>query len=135
MSNFYLAPYRRLARSFAPAIDNRRPTVHIPLDVTVEGDVYTLTGYIPGIDAEDLKIEVKEDMVAISGEFARQEESEEKRYLLRERVSGKFSRSLRLPTVLDAGKSEAEVKDGILTLRVSQADEAKAKQIKVKVAK
>lgn len=133
--NYYLAPHRRLARSFAPISDNRRPLIHIPVDVTVEDETYTLTAYIPGITVDDLKIEVKEDVVTISGEFARQEESEDTRYLLRERVSGSFSRTLRLPTVLDAGKAEAEVKDGVLTLSVPMAEEAKARQIKVKIAK
>lgn len=126
---------RRLAQAFETLPDSRRPRVHIPLDVIVEDDVFTLTAYIPGIAAEDLKIEVKEDMVSISGEFTREEETEEKQYLLQERVNGKFSRSLRLPTVLDASGAEAEVKDGILTLRVPQSEEAKAKQVKVKIAK
>jgi HSP20 family protein len=111
-----------------------RVDVHIPVDVTVEGDVYTLSAMIPGISADEVKIEVLEDVVTISGEFAG-EEAEGPKYLLRELPTGSFNRRLRLPVMLDAAGAEAEVKDGLLVLRVAQAEETKAKQITVKAKK
>jgi HSP20 family protein len=101
------------------------------MDVIEEGDDYIITALLPGISAEDLNIEVLENTVSISGEFS-VDGDEETRYLLQERPSGKFSRTLRLPVLLDDKGAEAEVKDGILRLRIPQAEEAKAKLIKVK---
>ena len=121
-----------MARRLAQLSDNRHPDIHIPVDVMVDGDDYLITAYVPGIAAEDVKIEVLEDTVSISGDFA-VEENEDAEYLLRERPSGSFSRRLRLPLLMDTTKAEAEVKDGVLSLRVPQAEETKAKQIKVKV--
>jgi len=111
--------------------DSRNPDVYIPMDVIQEGDDYVITALLPGISADELTIEVLENKVSISGEFP-VDENEDTHYLLRERPSGKFSRTLRLPILLDDKGAEAEVKDGVLRLRIPQAEEAKAKQIQVK---
>jgi HSP20 family protein len=124
-------PAYRMARRRAHLADAERTEVHIPVNVTSANDVYTLTAMIPGISADDVKIEILEDVVTISGEFPG-EENEEIKYLLRELPTGHFSRRLRLPVMLDASGAEAEVKNGVLNLRVPQAEETKAKQIKVK---
>jgi len=105
--------------------------VHIPVDVSVEGDNYLMTAFVPGVNADEVKIEVLEDTISISGEFL-PAESEDIRYLLRERPHGRFSRVLRLPSTLDASTAKAEVSNGVLSLQVSKAESAKAKQITVK---
>jgi HSP20 family protein len=101
------------------------------MDVVQDGEDYIISALLPGISAEDLSIEILENKVSISGEFP-VNDSEDVRYLLRERPSGKFSRTLRLPLLLDDKGADAEVKDGVLSLRIPQAEETKAKQIKVK---
>ena len=131
MTNYYISPRRVMAQRQAAMTNAKRPDVHIPVDVVLEGDDFVITAWLPGIAAGDVQIEVIENVVSISGEFA-QEEAEEVKYLLREGPRGKFNRSLRLPTVLNASSAEAEVVDGILKLRVPKAEEAKARQIKVK---
>jgi HSP20 family protein len=123
-----------MARRFAQMADMERAAVHIPVNVTLEGDVYTVTAMIPGISADDVRIEILEDVVTISGEFST-EESEEIKHLLSELPTGKFNRRLRLPVLLDASKAEADVINGVLALRVPQAEESKAKQIAVKTKK
>jgi HSP20 family protein len=131
MKTYYMNPAYRMARRRAHMAEKARTDVHIPVNVTAVDDVYTLTAMIPGISADDVKIEILEDVVTISGDFSG-EENEEIKYLLRELPAGHFSRRLRLPVLLDAASAEAEVKNGILNLRVAQAEESKAKQIKVK---
>lgn len=131
MTTYYVAPRNRMIRRYRE-LDAQRPDVQIPLDVIAEGDDYLLVAYIPGVNAEDLQIEVLEDIVSIKGEFI-DETSEDTKYLRRERPTGKFARSMRLPAMLNASGAEAEVIDGVLKLRVPKAEEAKAKQIKVKV--
>ena len=131
MLTYYVSPQHRLAHRLARLNDTRTPDVHIPVDVVKDGEEFVITALLPGISAEDVSIEILEDTVFISGEFP-VEADEDVRYLLRERPSGKFSRSLRLPNLLEEDSASAEVKDGVLSLRVLQAEETKAKQIQVK---
>ena len=131
MTNYYVHPAhrmaRRIARNAAPASDH----VHIPVDVRFDGEAYMITAMVPGVAPADVKIEVLEDVVTISGEFP-VEENEDIKSLLNEIPSGHFSRRLRMPVILDASGAEAEIKNGVLNFRVLQAEETKAKQIKVK---
>lgn len=129
---YYVSHRHRMARRLAELENNQRSAVHIPVDVIAVDDDFLLSAYIPGVEAKDLKIEVLEDRITISGDFP-VFENEDANYLLREIPSGSFSRSLRMPTELDASKAEAEVVNGILSLRVSKAEVAKAHQIKVKI--
>ena len=133
MVTYYINPRNGIARRHAQMADAQRPNVQIPVDVTVEGDDYRITAMVPGINPDEIKIEVLEDVVSIQGEFATEELGEDAKYLRRERPVGSFGRTLRMPTMLNAAGAEAEVVNGILSLRVPKAEEAKAKQIKVKV--
>ena len=128
---YYISPRHRLAQRMAQLENNQRSSVHIPVNVIAEDDDYVLTAFVPGVDAKDVKIEVLEDMITISGDFPVLD-NEDADYLLREVPSGSFSRRMRMPTELDASKAEAEVVNGVLNLRVSKAEVAKAHQIKVK---
>jgi HSP20 family protein len=130
MVTYYISPSRAMARKVRE--DAASPSVYIPMDVAVNGDDYLITAMIPGVKAEELQIEILEDVVSIKGEFAKAEDVEEIKYLRRELPSGSFARTLRLPTTLNAAKADAEVVNGVLNLRVPKAEEAKAKQIKVK---
>ena len=127
MLTYYVSP-RRLAHRNT---ESRSAEVHIPVDVVAQGDEYIITAFVPGVAPEDVNIEVLADTISISGEFPAAE-WEDARTLLQERPTGHFARTLRLPTEVDASKAEAEVKHGILSLRVPKAEAAKAKQIKVK---
>ena len=131
MMTYYVSPRSRMMRQFRE-MDSQRPDVQIPLDVIAEGDDYLLVAYVPGVKAEELQIEILEDVVSIKGEFV-DKSTEDTNYLRRERPTGSFARSMRLPTLLNASGAEAEVVNGVLTLRVPKAEEAKPKQIKVKV--
>jgi HSP20 family protein len=134
MTTYYVHPAHRMARRLSRMSDMDRVAVHVPINVTVADDVFTIAAMIPGVSADDVKIEILEDVVTINGEFS-SEDSEETKYLLNELPKGNFSRRLRLPVLLDASSAEAEVKNGFLTLRVAQAEESKAKQIAVKTKK
>jgi HSP20 family protein len=123
-----------MARRYAQRAQMERSEVHIPINVTVVDDVYTVSAMIPGVAGDDVKIEILEDVITISGEF-NSDASEDIKYLLQELPTGHFSRRLRLPVLLDASSADAEVKNGVLVLRISQAEESKAKQITVKTKK
>lgn len=106
-------------------------SVYIPVNVSANDDSFVISAYVPGIKAEDLQIEVLEDSISIEGEFIA-EEDETMRLVRQEQPTGRFQRTLRLRSQLDAAKVEAEVKDGILTLRVPKAEQAKTRKIAVK---
>jgi HSP20 family protein len=102
---------------------------NLPVDVREEDDAYILSALVPGLKADDLNIQVLDDVVTISGEY----NADESEYLMRELPHGSFSRTLRLPVSLDAGKAEARITDGVLTLRLAKAESARPKTIKVAV--
>ncbi len=99
----------------------------LPVDIRDDGEAFTLTAYVPGLKAEDLNIQILDDSLTIEGKFGNQEGE----YLLSELPAGSFRRSLRLPTPLDADKTEASIENGILTLRVPRSETAKPRSIAV----
>ncbi len=122
----FLAP-----RTFA------RELVRQPLiDLADNGKEYTVKAEIPGINKEDLNIEVTENEIEISGETKSEEreEDKEKGFIRRERRYSKFYRSLPLPEAVLSEKAEAELKDGILTVKLPKAapPEKKTKKVPVK---
>ena len=125
--SYYIRPYRRMMNHIAAAQQNN--AYALPVDIRDEGESFTLTAIVPGLKAEDLSIQVLEDVLRIEGEY----QTSDGEHLLRELPAGKFVRTLRLPTELDASKAEAKIKDGILTLSLPKAESAKPKTIKVAV--
>jgi HSP20 family protein len=101
----------------------------LAVDVHEEDDAYVLSALVPGLKAEDLNVQVLEDVVTVEGEF----KADENEYLVHELPHGSFRRSLRLPVALEAGKAEAKITDGVLTLRLPKAESARPKVIKVAV--
>lgn len=89
---------------------------------------------LPGLTRDDVKITIDENTLSIAGE-RKQTFREQKRGFARvERAYGSFARSFTLPTTVDAGKISAEMKDGVLHLRLPKREEARPRQIEVKVA-
>lgn len=100
-------------------------------DIDEEDDHYMLSLEIPGMKKDELKIEVIEDQVVISGERKTQEKRKEKDSLYSERRFGRFQRAFTLPTHVDAGKIEAQFQDGVLKVYVPKSEAAKPRQIKI----
>jgi HSP20 family protein len=104
----------------------------IPMDVESREDAFVINALLPGIKPEDVDIQIEGETVTIQGEI-KLEEGEKTAWLLRERPRGSFSRSLELPTGLDAEKAKASFENGILTLSIPKSPEARPKTIKVNV--
>ena len=139
MMSMYMTPYRRRVRRFYPGdrvarnINHIHSDVHVPVDVKDENDSFVISTIVPGLGTDDVNIEIINNTITISGEFVN-EMGEDETYLLNERPSGSFRRSLRYPTKLEAAKGEAKLENGILTLSVPKVAEALPKSIKVKAA-
>lgn len=135
--SFYISPFNHRTRRMIermldtewPEID-RSPNIFFPVDIKTEEEAFVITALLPGIKAEDLNIQVVNETVSIQGEMEA-DKSENGNYLMQERPSGKFCRTLTLPEPLDFSKAEAQLTNGVLTLRIPKAEEARPKTIKV----
>ncbi len=103
-----------------------------PINVTEDQDAYRIRAELPGIKADELDITVTGKSLAIAGERKIAEETNGAKYHRRERESGNFRRMVSLPGPIDADKVEATCTNGVLTLVLPKAEEAKPRQITVK---
>lgn len=87
---------------------------------------------LPGVDPEDVDVSITGNTLTVKGETKAEEEVEEEDYVYRERRFGTYSRSLTLPASIEADQAEAEYENGVLTLRLPKAEEAKPKTIEIK---
>jgi HSP20 family protein len=121
---FYLhpQPYRRMARQLAAS--NERA---LGVNIREEDDAYVLSALVPGLKADELNIQVLEDVLRIEGEY----KLDESEYLLQELPHGSFKRTLRLPSAIEADHVEAKITDGVLTLKLPKAESARPKKINI----
>ena len=89
---------------------------------------------VPGMKKEDIDISFQDGMLTICGERKQESEVREGESFRSERFFGKFHRTITMPTKVDPEKIKATYKDGILTVELPKAAEARAKQIEVKVS-
>ncbi len=122
----YPYPYR-VARRWMAQAEPAAQSRFLAVNVSEQDDAFLLTALVPGIKAEDLNIQVLEDVVTIEGRFPQDQTD----YLVQELPGGSFRRELRLSTPLDADKVEARIADGVLTLRLPKAESARPKTIKI----
>jgi HSP20 family protein len=87
---------------------------------------------LPGIKAEEVQINVTGDVLTIKGETSQKDETQEKAYHIREQRWGMFERSIGLPTPVVADKARADFENGIVTITLPKAEEAKPKSITIK---
>lgn len=133
----YITPFNRISRRrWADRFFEDWPRfemeneVAFPVDVKVEPEDFKITALLPGLTAEDINIQVVNETVTIQGEF-KDENDENASYLVQERPSGKFTRVISLPEPVDSGKAEAGMVNGVLTLHLPKAEEARPKTIKI----
>lgn len=100
------------------------------LDLYQNNDNIVAVVELPGMRKEDIEISLQDGMLTISGE-RKEENGQENGATRTERFTGKFRRSITLPTRVDANKVTATYKDGILTVTLPKAEEAKPKQIQI----
>lgn len=108
--------------------------VWMPLtDIYEDKEKYTLKVDLPGIKKEDVKISFTNGRLSISGERAQESETKDAKCHRIEKSYGKYYRSFNLPELIQSDKINAEFKDGQLTITVPKAEEAKPKEIEIKV--
>lgn len=103
------------------------------VDVAEEDNQYVVKVELPGVNKDDVNISLESNILTIRGEKKTEQESKGRNYHRVERSFGCFHRSFTLPTRVNIDQIDAVFKDGILTVTMPKADEAKPKQIEVRV--
>ncbi len=140
---FYISPYRRMAtlrnmmnRMFEESLDetpNGEREMMLAVDVKAEDEAYDIVALVPGLEPEDINIEIINNTVTLRGEF-KSVSDEDGKSLVNELPAGRFRRVITLPVALDSSKTEANIKNGVLHLRVPKAEAHRPKSIKVVAA-
>lgn len=130
-----LAAWSRLPRLFDEMFEGRMlPTGAsvLPVDIRQEGDNWLIEAEVPGLAKEHVNISVENNVLTISGKYAAETKTENAEYHVRERRTGEFSRSFKLPRTADSEKIEAALSNGVLTLTIPTREEAKPRRIELK---
>jgi len=104
----------------------------VPIDMYQQDGNVVVKAPLPGVKPEDIDISVIGDTLTIKGEPKQEQEVKEENVIRRERRFGAFSRTVSLPSPVDTSKAAATFENGVLTLTMPIAEEAKPKSIKVK---
>ena len=103
-----------------------------PLNLTQDADNFYLRAEIPGIKPDELSISALRNRVSLAGKREIQREHDRVSYHRKERAEGSFNRTVTLPTAVDPDRVDARYADGVLTLTLAKAEEAKPRQIAVR---
>jgi HSP20 family protein len=103
----------------------------LPLDISENDNEFIVKASLPGVRPEDVQITVHGDTLTIRGEMKAEQEKKDEHYHLRERRYGLFQRTVRLSAPVRSDQAHAEFQDGVLTLTLPKAEEAKPKQIRI----
>ena len=119
----------------APSLFARNSTDFVPrVDIRDTGDHLTLAFEVPGMAKEDFKVSVKDNMLTVCGTREEREEQETDRHIRREIQTGSFCRQFTLPPTVRVDTIGAEYKNGILTVSLAKLEEAKPKEIEVRIS-
>lgn len=121
----FFAPTRRDERS--ASIWSWNPAV----DVIDNDDHIEIKAELPGVEKENLDVDIKDRVLTLKGERRDDREVKEERYYRRERSYGRFERSFTLPAGVDPEKIEANYRDGVLHITAPKSEQSKPRQISV----
>lgn len=129
IDRLFEAPLAELARS-SQLLSGWTPA----LDMFEDKDNIYVRAELPGMKKEDIEVSLHEGTLSISGERKSEEKEENREAYRTERFFGRFQRAVSLPTLVEPDKIKAEYRDGILSITLPKAEQAKPKQITVNVS-
>ncbi len=101
------------------------------IDVIETDKEVIATAEMPGLEKQDIKLNVTEDRLEISAETKHEEKKEEKGYVYRERRSGSYYRAISLPSPVDPDKSKASYKNGVLEIKMPKTEVKKKTPLRI----
>jgi HSP20 family protein len=127
------------SRPLFPAVWRRMPALEMgwapAIEVFEKKNKFVVKAELPGMKEEDIDVSVDSDILTIKGKRQAESEVKEEEYYLCERSYGSFSRSIALPSSVDAKKIEASYEDGVLEVNLPKAPGVKAKKVTVSAKK
>lgn len=125
---------KRFGFSDSDLKDEYENAVWMPLtDIKEDKDNYYVMLDLPGVSKDDVKVSYADGQLSISGERKQEKEDKDTKYHRVERIYGRYYRSFTLPQKVKDDKIEAVFKDGQLSITVPKAEEAKPKELEIKV--
>jgi len=103
------------------------------VEITELDDHFEVSAELPGLKRDDIKVEMQNNILTVSGEKHSERKKDDRNIHVCERIYGSFNRSFQIPNHVKADSIKAEFKNGVLTLNLPKEEEAKPKQIEVKV--
>jgi HSP20 family protein len=107
----------------------------IPLDVVEEGENILVHASMPGVNPDDIDVTIENDILTIKGHSTMERERKDGNYLMKERRTGSFHRSLRLPETVDSDKASPRYENGVLTVALPKVESKKARKLTVNVSR
>lgn len=104
-----------------------------PVDIYEDNDTIVVKAELPGVRKEDVSIEIKDNVLSLTGERKHEEEVKKESYHRMERVYGKFSRSFSLPDSVKIDGIKAQYKDGVLEIILPKAEKSKPRSIPIEL--
>jgi HSP20 family protein len=101
------------------------------VDVYENDNSYVISAEIPGVDKENISVDLKDNVLTIKGESSCKDEKKEEKYFCKERAYGKFQRAFTLPRGADSEKISADYKDGVLKVSIPKIEEVKPRTITI----
>ena len=102
------------------------------VDIVETKDGFEVKAELPGMKKDDIKIEFEDGVLTLTGERKSEKEDKDKNFYRMERRYGKFQRCFALPKNVKVDEIKASYKDGVLTVNIPKAEEAKAKEIEIR---
>jgi HSP20 family protein len=116
-----------------PSLTEEEATFMPAVEVAESDDEVVVKAQVPGMKREDIQVELYDGSLSIKGEAKEEKEEKKKSYYRREFSYGRFARRISLPSGVDAGKASAELKDGVLNVRMPKTEESRKKSVKLQV--
>ena len=104
-----------------------------PIDVLETQDDFLVLADLPGMEQKDIELSIASNVLSLSGERKQKAEDGKRRFFREESWTGNFRRTISLPNTVDPEKISAELRDGVLAVRIGKKAEDKPRQIAVKV--
>lgn len=125
-TNFFGEPF---LGDFTPGAALEEGT--LALDVSEDDKSVIVRASLPGFKKEDIDVEIHDGILTVKAQHEDVTEDKNEKFYRRERRFGSVSRRVALPGVVVEGETNAELKDGILTLRIPKSQKALPKKVKI----
>jgi len=131
-------PFEEMNRLHDHFLGGRGPAkqaFQVAVDIREEDDAFYVDAEVPGLAAEDVKVDIEKNVLTLSGERKVVKEETEGTFRRVERRYGSFTRSFTLPETVDTDNISADLKEGLLALRLPKKDAPTPRSISVNAAK